>query len=417
MTLPLTGMTVLDLSRLLPGPMCSLHLQDMGARVIKVEDTGAGDYTRSLGMPKGFVSPAYHILNRGKESISLDLTHPDGNQLLLKLVAEADILLESFRPGVMKKLGLSYERLKSVNPQLVMCSISGYGQTGPWADKAGHDMNYCATAGILDQVGEASGAPVLSNFQIADLAGGSLSAAMAILAAVIGRLRHGEGSYLDISMTDCAFANNVIPLAAMNLMGKTLPRGQDMLTGARPCYSVYKTADNQYMAVGALEQKFWNQVCDVLGKPEWQARYHAMGPQAEALRADVADVFAAQPQSHWRDLFAGSDCCVTPILTPAQAFEHPQLLAREMVQVLQTPQGQTLRCPATPFTFAGGEPAAEKSSSAAAGPEQGEHTLAVLRRLNISESQLQQWLTDGLIRQAGQAATLSAHNNKTETSV
>ncbi|WP_430461844.1 CaiB/BaiF CoA transferase family protein [Thalassolituus sp. LLYu03] len=416
MTQPLAGMTVLDLSRLLPGPMCSLHLQDMGARVIKVEDTGAGDYTRSLGMPKGFTSPAFHILNRGKESISLDLTHPDGHQVLLKLVAEADILLESFRPGVMKKLGLSYERLQAVNPKLVMCSISGYGQTGPWAEKAGHDMNYCATAGILDQVGEANGAPVLSNFQIADLAGGSLSAAMAILAAVVGCLRHGHGSYLDISMTDCAFANNVIPLAAMNLMGKALPRGQDMLTGARPCYGVYRTADNQFMAVGALEQKFWQQVCEVLNKPEWLSRYHDMGTKADALRAEVAELFASQPQSHWRDVFAGTDCCVTPVLTPQQAFEHPQLLAREMVQVLTTTQGHKLRCPATPFTFQNSEQAVEKSVSTQPGPEQGAHTLSVLRSLNISDQQLHQWLDTGVIRQAG-SSQQSEHKNNMETSV
>ena len=399
MTLPLAGLTVLDLSRLLPGPMCSLHLQDMGARVIKIEDTGGGDYTRSLGMPKGLTSPVFHILNRGKESVSLDLSHPDGHQLLLRLVAKADVLLESFRPGVMKKLGLGYERLCAVNPQLVMCSLSGFGQTGPWADKAGHDMNYCAITGILDQSGEAGEPPVLSNFQIADLAGGALSAAMAILAAVVGRFRHGEGRYLDISMTDCAFANNVIPLAAMNLMGKAMPRGQDMLTGARPCYSLYKTADDRYMAVGALEQKFWHQLCDVLEQPDWKSRYHDMGPLAEQLRAEVAAVFAAQPQAHWREVFAATDCCVTPVLTPQQAFEHPQLLAREMVQTLTTPQGQTLRYPATPFRFNDAKP-----SQQPAGPAQGEHTIAVLNSLGIAPAQIQQWQQSGVIRAAVSAS-------------
>lgn len=410
MTLPLAGLTVLDLSRLLPGPVCSLHLQDMGARVIKIEDTGAGDYTRSLGMPKGFTSPAFHILNRGKESVSLDLSHPDGHQLLLKLVAKADILLESFRPGVMKKLGLDYAHLRAVNPQLVMCSISGFGQTGPWAEKAGHDMNYCATAGILDQCGEAGGAPVLSNFQIADLAGGSLSAAMAILAAVVGRFRHGEGCYLDISMTDCAFANNVIPLAAMNLMGKALPRGQDMLTGARPCYSLYKTADNRYMAVGALEQKFWNQVCEVLEQPDWKSRYHDMGPKAEQLRAEIAAVFAAHPQSHWRDVFADADCCVTPVLTPQQAFEHPQLLAREMVQVLTTQQGHSLRCPAPAVRF--NDP---KPIDSTPGPQQGEHTQAVLQALGIDGQQLEQWQQAGVIRLAD-TPSAQPETTTTETS-
>jgi len=393
MTLPLDGMTVLDLSRLLPGPMCSLHLQDMGARVIKVEDTSAGDYTRTLGMPAGMISPAFHLLNRGKESISVDLTQPDGRELLLRLVAEADILLESFRPGVMSKLGLDYDSLKAVNPRLVMCSISGFGQTGPWASRAGHDMNYCAIAGVLDQNGNAGEAPALSNFQIADLAGGSLSAAMAILAAVVGSLRHGRGSYLDVSMTDCTFANNFIPLTTMNLFGKAMPRGEDMLTGGRPCYSVYRTQDDRYMAVGALEKKFWESVCDVLQQPDWKARYNDMGPAANALKAEVAQLFASQPQAHWREVFADQDCCVTPVLTPQEAFAHPQLLAREMVAELKTAQGMNLKRPQSPFTFNG-----ERAACAEGGPQQGQHTVSILESLGVARDQIDQWQTDGIIR-------------------
>ncbi|MFP6845583.1 MAG: CaiB/BaiF CoA-transferase family protein [Thalassolituus sp.] len=399
MALPLEGMTVLDLSRLLPGPMCSMHLRDMGARVIKVEDTKAGDYTRFMGMPKGMVSPAFHILNRGKESISLDISHAEGHALLLRLVEKTDILLESFRPGVMTRLGLSYEALKAINPKIVVCSISGYGQTGPWAEKAGHDMNYCATAGVLEQMGEAHGAPVLGNFQIADLAGGSLSAAMAIMAGVVGSLRHGEGSYLDISMTDCTFAHNVITMASMNLMGKSLPRGQDMLTGARPCYSIYATADHQYMAVGALEEKFWLQVCDVLNKPQWKARYLDMGNKAEELRAEVAAVFASEPQAHWRDLFADADCCVTPILTPQAAFEHPQLLAREMVQELTTPSGQTIRCPAPSIKYSD-----KKHLADSVGPEQGQHTQNILHEVHCTATDIDRLLFSGVARQAGYTA-------------
>ena len=401
MTLPLSGITVLDLSRLLPGPMCSMHLRDMGARVVKVEDTGAGDYVRSLGMPEGVVSPAFDILNRGKESIALDIRTPAGYQILLELIKKADVVLESFRPGVMDRLGLSYDTLKAANPQIVVCAISGYGQSGPWANKAGHDMNYTATAGILDQCGEAGGAPALSNFQIADLAGGALSAAMAILAALVGRLsaqlrgEPGEGSYLDISMTDCAFANNVIPLTMMNLAGKTLPRGEDMLTGERPCYSLYATADGKYMAVGALEAKFWAQVCDTLGHPQWKTRYSDKGAQAEQLRQEVAAVFASQPQSYWRELFADSDCCVTPILTVEEAFEHPQLLAREMVQVLTNQAGQTLRCPAPAIAYGAD---GKKHIIQQPGPAQGQHSRAILAELNYTNSDIQQWLDQGVLR-------------------
>ena len=408
MTLPLNGMTVLDLSRLLPGPVCSLHLQDMGARVIKIEDTGAGDYIRTLGMPAGMISPVFHILNRGKESVSLDLTAADGHNLLLKLVAQADIVLESFRPGVMKKLGLDYAHLREINPGLVMCSITGFGQTGPWAQKAGHDMNYCAISGVLEQMGNAGEAPALGNFQIADLAGGALSAAMSILAAVIGSLRHGEGSYLDISMTDCTFAHHIIPLAQLNISGKTQPRGQDMLTGARPCYSLYETADKRYMALAALEKKFWDQACVILGRPDWQAHYYDAGRQADALKTEVAALFASQPQHYWRELFADSDCCVTAVLTPAEAFEHPQLMAREMITQLKISAQQTLRIPSPVFSFNG-----EKARVNNAGPAQGEHTLSVLRSLGLHETQINAWLEQGIIRQSNDS--IMTDNNKEQS--
>lgn len=396
---PLSGFTVLDLSRLLPGPMCSLHLQDMGARVIKVEDTGAGDYARFLGMPAGYVSPVFHIMNRGKESLSLDLNQASGVAIFKKLVAKADVVLESFRPGVLNKLGIGYESLKAVNPQIIVCSISGYGQTGPWAHKAGHDMNYCATAGILEQMGNADEAPALGNFQIADLAGGTLSAAMAILAALVGRLKNGEGCYLDISMTDCAFANHVIPLASMAVFQKTQLRGQDMLTGGRPCYSLYKTADDLYMAVGALEEKFWIQVCDLLGKEEWKARYNDAGSKAEELRVEVAAVFASKTQDEWRDFFAETDCCVTPVLSPEKAFEHPQLLAREMVQEINTPQGFTIKCPSTPFMINGRKPETIKGNNLA--PEQGRDTSNILQELNFTTEEIEQYLSNNIVRQDG----------------
>ena len=397
MTLPLQGMLVLDLSRLLPGPMCSMHLRDMGARVIKIEDTGVGDYVRTLGMPEGMVSPAFDILNRGKESISIDITTPTGHEILMGLVKQADVLLESFRPGVMERLGLSYSLLKATNPQIVVCAISGYGQTGPWSKKAGHDMNYTATAGILDQCGEAGGAPTLSNFQIADLAGGALSGAMAILAGLVGRLRNGEGCYLDISMTDCAFANNVIPLSVMNMAGRTLARGEDMLTGERPCYSLYATADGKHMAVGSLEGKFWAQVCDTLGHPEWKERYTDKGEQAEQLRAEVAAVFASQPQSHWREVFADIDCCVTPVLKLEEAFEHPQLLAREMVQVLTNQAGQKLRCPAPAINFAS-DNNAKKELINESGPTQGQHSKSILSELKYAAQDIEEFIQQGVLR-------------------
>lgn len=397
--LPLSGMTVLDLSRLLPGPLCSMHLVEMGARVIKVEDTGMGDYARTLGAQKGSASPMFQLLNRNKESISVDLTKPEGLEIVLKLVEQSDVVLESFRPGVMDKLGLGYDKLKSINPKIVVCAISGFGQTGPWALKAGHDMNYCATSGLLDQVGSAESGPVLSNFQIADIAGGALSAAMAIVAGLLGAERQGEGCYLDISMTDCAFANNMIPMSYFNATGKSPCRGQDLLTGGVPCYRLYETQDGRHMAVGSLELKFWQQVCEILGQPEWAAAYGdfmgaATNPEklqkTKTIEKEVEDLFKSQPQSHWRELFADSDCCVTPILNMQEVFEHPQLLAREMIQELNVTANDKVLGPAPAIKYGAQSVDAEKILNEQAGPDQGEHTLAILRELSFGQDQIDQ---------------------------
>lgn len=376
-----------------------MHLIEMGARVIKIEDTGLGDYARTLGAPKGGVSPMFQLLNRDKESISVDLSKPEGLQLVLKLVAKADVVLESFRPGVMDKLGLGYDTLKSINEKIVVCAISGFGQTGPWALKAGHDMNYCATSGLLDQVGSAESGPVLGNFQIADIAGGALSAAMAIVAGLFGALRHGQGSYLDISMTDCAFANNMIPLSYFNLTGKSPHRGQDMLTGGLPCYRLYETQDGRHMAVGSLELKFWQQVCEILQQPDWAKAYGDFVGAAtnadklaktKAVEAEVEALFKSQPQSHWRELFADSDCCVTPILNLQEVFEHPQLLAREMIQELNVGAKQSIKGPAPAIRYGAQTLGAEKILNQQAAPAQGEHTLALLRELEFSQTDIDQ---------------------------
>ncbi|ASP38967.1 carnitine dehydratase [Bacterioplanes sanyensis] len=398
--LPLAGITVLDLSRLLPGPLCSMHLRDMGAQVIKVEDTGAGDYLRHLGMPAGQVSPVFDLLNANKRSIGLDLRKPQGQQIFKRLLASADVVLESFRPGVMARLGLGFDTLAQQRPGLVMCALSGYGQSGPWAQLAGHDMNYCATAGVLEQSGRAGQMPSLSNFQLADIAGGALSAAMAILAALVGRLqaqlqqRPLESCYLDISMTDCAFANHVIPLSGLNLR-QSAPRGEDMLTGQLPYYDIYATQDGRHMALAALEEKFWQRFCAAIDKPHWQARYHHQGGEQQALRDDITALFASRTQQQWRELLQHSDCCVTPILTVSEAFQHPQLLAREMIHTLTNAAGQQWQVPAPAIRFSG-----QRFTPHGGGPEQGEHSKQILQQIGCSNTDIDRWQQDQVIRLA-----------------
>src|SRR2546426_740361 len=284
---PLAGIRVLDLTRLLPGPMATLHLADLGADVIKIEDTGAGDYAREMGRTREGMSDFFRLVNRNKRAIRLDLKRPQGREVLLRLAKGADVLVEGFRPGAMAKLGIGYDALAAVNPRLVYCSITGYGQDGPYAERAGHDINYIGYAGVGDQIG-AREAPVVPNFQIADLLGGALTPAMGILAALIDARSSGRGRHVDVAMTDAVFAHAILPLVGFLEHGKTPGRGTGMLGGGLPCYNVYRTRDGRYMAVGALDRKFWETLCDILGCPELKEKHIVYGEEARPVRERLA---------------------------------------------------------------------------------------------------------------------------------
>ena len=323
----LAGLRVLDLSRLLPGPYCSLALAQLGAEIIKIEEPGIGDYARLMS-PELFA-----LINRGKQSITLDLRKADDVVRFHALVKTADVVLESFRPEVMEKLGCSYATLHAINPKLVYCALTGYGHSGPWRDKAGHDMNYCGYAGVLEQTGLADGAPVLSNFQIADLAGGSLTAALGIVAAVYGARASGEGCFVDAAMLDGALALQVVTLAAQRTLGHANPRGGDMLSGALPNYSVYQCADGKHLAVGALEAKFFQAFCGAVGRADLAKRSLAPGKAGEVLRQDLAAIIKSKTRDQWTTVLADADCCVTPVLTPDEALETEQAQARGMLEI------------------------------------------------------------------------------------
>ncbi|TAH52369.1 MAG: CoA transferase [Betaproteobacteria bacterium] len=329
---PLQGLRILDLTRLLPGPLATQHLADYGAEVIKIEDTGAGDYARTMGAMGGDTSFFYQVVNRGKKSLRLDLKHPEGRALLLRLVAGADALVEGFRPGVMDKLGLGYDAIAAINPRLVYCSITGYGQTGPYALRAGHDINYIGYAGVLDQIGTAGGAPAMSNLQIGDLLGGTMAAVMGMLVALIDARGSGQGRHVDVAMTDAAMAHAIFPLVEVLAQGAVRPRGEDLLTGGVPCYGVYETADGRHMAVGSLEEKFWHLTCDTLGRPDLKPAHLATGEDGARARAEVAAIFRSRTQAQWMAVFDGVDCCVTPVLRLDEAMENRHIRARGMVQ-------------------------------------------------------------------------------------
>ncbi len=330
---PLTGITVLDLTRLLPGPMATLHLADMGATVIKIEDKGAGDYARTMSHVRNELSQLFIAVNRGKQIIHLDLKNKEDHGRFLGMVETADVVIESFRPGVMDRLGLSWEVLKARNPRLVMCAISGYGQTGPMALAAGHDINYVSYAGMLAQNTDEHGRPVLPNLQIGDLLGGSQSAVQGILAALLAVKMGGPGRFVDVSMTDAVFTHNLMPLLACNYYGKTAAPARDFLTGGVPCYNVYRTRDNRFMAVGSLELKFWQTCCDVLGRPDLKERHWSLGQEiggddAMQVKRELEQIFMTRTQQSWIEAFAHADCCVSPVLSTEEALLQPQAVAR-----------------------------------------------------------------------------------------
>jgi crotonobetainyl-CoA:carnitine CoA-transferase CaiB-like acyl-CoA transferase len=271
------------------------------------------------------------MLNRGKRSLALNLRSAAGQQVLQRLAAQADAFVEGFRPGVAARLGAGWDALSALNPRLVYCSISGFGQDGPLAQAAGHDINYQSLAGVLDQMGLRDGQPSPGNFQAADLAGGALSGAMAILAALVDAQRTGKGRRLDISMTDCLMALNVIPAAYLQEAGRAPPRGGDFLSGGIAAYGTYETADGRWLAVGAVEHKFWTNFCNVIGRPDLVKRGHAYGEVAERARAEVAAVVRGRTLAEWTAAFAGVDACVTPVLTLDEAIAHENARARGMV--------------------------------------------------------------------------------------
>jgi crotonobetainyl-CoA:carnitine CoA-transferase CaiB-like acyl-CoA transferase len=391
---PLDGVRVLDLSRLLPGPACTLHLADLGADVVKVEDTGAGDYARSLGLPPdGRAEPHapsafFRMVNRNKRSLALDLKAAAGRDAFLRLARRADVIVESFRPGVVDRLGVGYAAVTAINRRIVYCSISGYGQTGPYRDRPGHDINYLGYAGVLDQTGVAGGPPALSNLQVADLLGGAMNASTAILAALFAASRTGNGTYVDIAMTEGALAHNIFALHAIETLGHSRARGSDLLTGGVPCYGVYATRDGRHLAVGALEQKFWRALCEALARPDLVAGHLATGPTGEAVRQQLAAIFAQQTQAHWVERLTALDCCVTPVLSLDETLADPQVRARDMVVAAADGTRQY----APPFRLVG-----HTFAIARAAPAQGEHSAEILREAGFSAEEIGELAASGTI--------------------
>ena len=353
---PLSSLKVLDFSTLLPGPFASLLLADMGAEVLRVESPSRMDLVRVLPPHDGGVSASHAYLNRNKRSIALDLKKPEAVELVKQLVAEYDIVLEQFRPGVMDKLGVGYEALKAINPRLIYVSITGYGQSGPYKDRAGHDINYLALAGLASYTGRRETGPLPLGIQAADIAGGSLHGVIGLLAAVIQRQATGQGQQVDISMTDCAFSLHGMAGAGYLAAGVE-PEMENQALNGGSFYDYYRTRDGRWLSVGSLEPQFMQQFCQALGRPELAACGLSQKPEDQrALKREIEIEIEKRDFAEWNQVFAALDACVEPMLKLSEALEHPQLKARQLITEVPRDGQGAQRQIACPIKFSAGLP-------------------------------------------------------------
>ena len=374
---PLASLKVLDFSTLLPGPFASLMLADMGAEVLRIESPTRMDLLRVLPPNDRGTSASHAYLNRNKRSLALDLKQAEALEIVRALVKDYDIVLEQFRPGVMERLGLGYAALKAINPRLIYVSITGYGQTGPYKDRAGHDINYLALAGVASYTGRQDSGPVPLGVQLADVGGGSLHAVVGLLAAVIARQQSGLGQYLDVSMTDCSFSLNAMVGAGYLACGVEPVREGHVLNGGS-FYDYYRTRDGRWMSVGSLEPVFMQQLCTALGRPELAAQ--GLAPE---LKVALQVEFEKRSFDELCDLFSGVDACVEPVLSLSEAVEHPQLKARELISQVPREDGSTQAQLACPLKFSQGLPEPRHIGVAV-----GAHSDEVLAQLGFSAQRI-----------------------------
>ncbi len=390
-TAALHGVRILDLTRLFPGPFCTLILADFGADVVKVEEPAGGDYMRGLPPLQGEDSAYFLAVNRNKRSLTLNLRAPAGREVLRRLVQDADVLVEGFRPGVMAAMELDYAALRPLNPRLVYASLSGYGQTGPLRDRASHDVNYLARSGFLGLTGPADGAPALPGIPVAD-AIGALWAATGILLALLARERTGAGQYLDLAMADGVTALMGLPLAAMQATGRPPARGADHLTGGLARYQVYETADGRFFSVGALEPKFWQRFCQAVGRPDLLDAILADESGQPEVIAELRQLFRTRTRDEWAALLDAADACCEPVLSLDELARDPQIVARELLTTLTRPDAGPLTQVRTPLRLSH-TPDQVRTPP----PRLGEHTDAILREAGYDDAAIADLRAQGVI--------------------
>ncbi|HNV57070.1 MAG TPA: CaiB/BaiF CoA-transferase family protein [Smithellaceae bacterium] len=388
---PLEGLKVLDFTTLLPGPYATMILSDLGADVLKVTSGSRPDLAAIVPpfIGKTDLTAASAYLGRGKRSITLNLKDARGLQVVHRLLERYDVLIEQFRPGIMAKLGLGFDDLAPRYPSLIYCSLTGYGQTGPMKDRAGHDINYLSLSGLMGYAGRKYEGPVPMPLQIADVASGSNNAVIAILAAVFSRSRSGKGQYLDISMTDGAFAFNALAAAAYLVSGEEPTREGFILNGGS-LYDFYKTADGHYLSFGGLEPQFFAAFCNAIGRPDWIAGGVAP-PDCAGVKEEVRKIIKSKTRGEWKEIFDKTDACVEPVLSLSEALDSELVRERQLTTDITLPDGSTVRQPASPFKFSATPPVYGKT-----GVKAGSHNREVFLELGYSEEEINEFGKTGL---------------------
>jgi crotonobetainyl-CoA:carnitine CoA-transferase CaiB-like acyl-CoA transferase len=385
---PLAGIIVLDLTRLLPGGYCTLLLADLGADVVKVEEPGRGDYIRWTPPLVEGESAAHRALNRGKRSVALNLKDPAGAEVLRRLSERSDVLVESFRPGVLARLGVGHDALRAANPRLVSCAITGYGQDGPYRDRVGHDINYAGYGGLLALSGEEGGPPVIPPVQVGDMGGGGMAAALGIVAALLEREHTGRGRFVDIAMLDGVVSWLTIHAGAYLATGEVPERGRMPLSGAYACYRVYRCADGRFVTVGALEPRFWKALVTALGLGELEHEQYALPDRQREMAAMLQEAFGRRSRDEWMDELEGLEACVGPVKDLAEALQDAQVVHRGLVARVA---GRAVG-PSSPLHLDG-----EPGGALRPAPGLGQHTAQVLTAAGIDEAEQAELRSRGVI--------------------
>lgn len=390
--LPLKDITVLDLSRLLPGSLCGQMLADLGADVIKVEDSEGGDSFRWSPPRYDSLSGYFHMLNRNKRSLKVNLKTVPGKEIFLRMAERADVLLETFRPGAMKRLGLDYETLQAINPRLIYCSLTGFGQTGPYAQRSSHDINLLSLSGVLDLIGEKTGSPVIPAIQVAGVGGGALHTCIGILAGLIGRQASGRGMYLDVAILDGITPFLSMPMAEYLATGVVPQRGQYVVGGGYAFYNVYKTADDKYLTLGCLENKFWSNFCQAVGRPDLIEQQFVDHPEQEKVIAAVAEIIRQKKRDEWTALLAEHDVCFAPVNDLADVWKDPHIQHRGLWFRTEHPEDGRVGQQAFPVLFDQERPPVCRPA-----PGYGQHSRELLREYNWTEQEIDSFEKQGII--------------------